>query len=54
MQGYHSGDTFSVFTVGRNSRGAAFLIFKEENRYAACSSTVFAKPAVLEVNLGLT
>lgn len=53
MQDYLGGDRFPLFTVGKNSRGAAFLVFKEENRYAACSSTVFAKPAILEVNLGL-
>lgn len=40
-------------TLRKNSKGAAFLSFKAENRYTACPSTVFAKPAILEVNLGL-
>lgn len=31
-------------SLRKSSRGAAFLNFKEENRYAACSSTVFARP----------
>ena len=53
MQDYLSGDGVPLFTVGENFRGDAFLVFKEENRYAACCSAVFAKPAILEVNLDL-